>query len=435
MQQKGWKFVGENGTFVLENPTMSNYLYFPLVNEVGMMSSITPTLHGDINTSQNSFATEPVSAIDLRNNKSSRNFWLLIDNTELWSATGYSAKQEANKFNEEKNENVTLEAGMLYHKITRENKNLGIQSEIINFVPDTEDQVELMQVKIKNTSDTTKRIEATSAIPIYGRSADNLRDHRHVTSLLNVIKTVKSGVEMTPTLSFDERGHQLNNLSYKVLGRCDQGNDPIGFIPVYEDFIGEGGSLTWPKSLIESDTEMIESGEVIEGYEAVGALKFKAFDLQPMEEKIFVIAIVVSDKNDTKNYAELYCDVNNFEKNLKDNQKYWQDLINKVEFKSDDKDFDRWMKWVTIQPTLRRLFGNSFLPHHDYGRGGRGWRDLWQDALALLLMDPAPVRDMLYSSFAGVRIDGSNATIIGSKPGEFIADRNGISRTWMDHGA
>ncbi len=435
MQQKGWEFVGKNGTFVLENPIMSNYLYFPLVNEAGMMSSITPTLHGDINTSQNSFATEPVSAIDLHNNKSSRNFWLLIDNEELWSATGYSAKQEANKFNAEKNEKVTLEAGMLYHKITRENKNIGIQSEITNFVPDTEDQVELMQVKIKNTSDKSKRIEATSAIPIYGRSAENLRDHRHVTSLLNVIKTVKSGVEMTPTLSFDERGHQVNNLSYKVLGRCDQGNDPVGFIPVYEDFIGEGGSLTWPKSLIETEIELVKVGETIEGYEAVGALRFKSFDLKPMEEKIFTLAIVVSDKNDTKNYADLYCGANNFEKHLKDSKKYWQDLISKLEFESDNKDFDSWMKWVTIQPTLRRLFGNSYLPHHDYGRGGRGWRDLWQDALALLLMDPEPVRDMLYNSFAGVRIDGSNATIIGSKPGEFIADRNGISRVWMDHGA
>ena len=28
----------------------------------------------------------------------------------------------------------------------------------------------------------------------------------------------------------------------------------------------------------------------------------------------------------------------------------------------------------------------------------------------------------------------TNATIIGDKPGEFKADRNGIPRVWMDHG-
>ena len=97
--------------------------------------------------------------------------------------------------------------------------------------------------------------------------------------------------------------------------------------------------------------------------------------------------------------------------------------------------FNGWLKWVSVQPFLRRLFGNSFLPYHDYGRGGRGWRDLWQDCLALLMLEPEPVHDLLFSSFAGVRIDGSNATIIGSRPGEFLADRNNIPRVWMDHGA
>jgi cellobiose phosphorylase len=79
--------------------------------------------------------------------------------------------------------------------------------------------------------------------------------------------------------------------------------------------------------------------------------------------------------------------------------------------------------------------GNSFLPYHDYGRGGRGWRDLWQDVLALLMMERGDVSEMLLGYFGGVRADGSNATIIGSQPGEFRADRNNIPRVWMDHGA
>ena len=92
------------------------------------------------------------------------------------------------------------------------------------------------------------------------------------------------------------------------------------------------------------------------------------------------------------------------------------------------------MKWVNFQPMLRRIYGCFFLPHHDYGRGGRGWRDLWQDCLALLIMNPSGVRDMLVGNFGGVRMDGTNATIIGNGSGEFIADRNNITRVWMDHG-
>jgi len=50
-------------------------------------------------------------------------------------------------------------------------------------------------------------------------------------------------------------------------------------------------------------------------------------------------------------------------------------------------------------------------------------------------MEPAKVAEMLLSNFAGVRMDGSNATIIGNRPGEFKADRNEIPRVWIDHGA
>ena len=56
------------------------------------------------------------------------------------------------------------------------------------------------------------------------------------------------------------------------------------------------------------------------------------------------------------------------------------------------------------------------------------------DCLALLLMNPDGVRQMLLDNFGGVRMDGTNATIIGAKQGEFIADRNNITRVWMDHG-
>ena len=48
-------------------------------------------------------------------------------------------------------------------------------------------------------------------------------------------------------------------------------------------------------------------------------------------------------------------------------------------------------------------------------------------------MDPSGVKEMLQANFGGVRIDGTNATIIGDGLGNFIADRNGIARVWMDH--
>ena len=88
------------------------------------------------------------------------------------------------------------------------------------------------------------------------------------------------------------------------------------------------------------------------------------------------------------------------------------------------------MKWVCFQPFLRRLFGCSFLPHHDYGRGGRGWRDLWQDCLSLLLMEPQDVGKMIEANYGGVRIDGTNATIIGDGNGNYCGPQR--YRTRLD---
>ena len=62
----GWRFVDQSGAFVLQDPQKNSYLYFPLVNEAGMMSSITPLLHGDIKTGQNNFLMLPVSVEDLQ---------------------------------------------------------------------------------------------------------------------------------------------------------------------------------------------------------------------------------------------------------------------------------------------------------------------------------------------------------------------------------
>ena len=86
------------GTFTLDHPDLTNYLYFPLANKAGVMSSITPELAGDSKLGQNTFLLSPVSSEDLHNNKYSRNFWCKINHKTIWSVTGKSAWQQADKF-------------------------------------------------------------------------------------------------------------------------------------------------------------------------------------------------------------------------------------------------------------------------------------------------------------------------------------------------
>lgn len=434
---KNWQFRSEDGTFSLEAPHRSNYLYFPLVNEAGMIAAVTPTLHGDTKTGHNTFLTAPVSVEDLHNTRSARNFWAYVEGYGPWSATGNSAPQLAQVFSAG-DETVSLEAGLLWHQVTRHNTQLGLRADLLSFVPAGPDTVELLQVVLNNTGQAPLTLTPTAALPIFGRSADNLRDHRHVTSLLHRVRTVTHGVLVCPTLSFDERGHQPNTVTYAVLGAEGDGTPPRAFFPIVEDFIGEGGNLEWPQAVVDPDLPGQPAGMAIAGYEAMGALRFAPVTLAPGESRAYVLILaVLTDGTDAADLVQRYGRRAHVASWLESTKDYWQQQIEPLAFHTDRARFDGWMKWVTVQPILRRLCGNSFLPYHDYGRGGRGWRDLWQDQLGVLLMSPEmdDVATALHDNFAGVRIDGSNATIIGRQPGEFKADRNNIPRVWMDHGA
>ena len=429
---KGYRYLEEKGVFELENPELTSYLYFPIANERGVMSSITPTLGGDSKMGQNTFLLAPVSSEDLHNNKSSRNFWCRLQNGKAWSATGRSSAQETELFTPDKEE-TKLTAGVMWHKLTRKNKKDGIQAEITSFVPCTGEAVELMLVTLTNIGGETLSFDPVAAIPLYGRSADNIRDHRNVTSMLHRIVTTNSGVLLNPTLTFDERGHQKNTVVYGVFGSERDGSAPIGFYPVAEEFIGEGGSFENPKAIL-TDHQPVGAGVKVNGYEAMGGIRFRKAVLTPGEEKTYIIILGYgSSEQQLIETAGKFMSEEACRKALEATKAYWAEKIN-VSYHTGSKEFDEWMYWVNFQPMLRRIYGCSFLPHHDYGRGGRGWRDLWQDCLALLIMNPSGVKDMLISNYGGVRMDGTNATIIGSGQGEFIADRNNITRVWMDHG-
>jgi cellobiose phosphorylase len=432
-----WTFIDNDGTFRLSDPQRSSYLYFPLVNEAGMISVITPTLHGDVKTDQHTFLLPPTSVEDLHASRAARNFWVYVAGAGAWSATGSSATQQAAP----EAEQVTLEAGFLWHKLTRANPQIGLRAEITSFVPAGAGQVELMKVTLTNIATRSLALTPTAAIPLYGRSADNLRDHRHVTSLLHRARCGRYGVLLRPALSFDERGHHPNATTYAVLGAEDDCTAPVGFFPALEDFVGEGGTLDWPEAAVRPLRECQSPGATLDGYETIGALRFREVTLEPGEAHTYLLVLAILPPNPTnpadwgESYlVQTYASLAQFDALLDRTRAFWQSKLSTLSIASGNAALDGWLKWVTLQPVLRRMFGNSFLPYHDYGRGGRGWRDLWQDILALLLMEPGPVDDLLFSNYAGVRLDGSNATIIGSRPGEFKADRNNIPRVWMDHG-
>ena len=419
------RYLEEWGGFELENADRAAASYLPLVNEARMISSVTPLLAGDSKRDQDSFLLPPATIETLRDSRGVREFWCAIHGEKPWSVTGASPWQRM--LPSARGESTTLTAGPLWQEVVRENSSLGIHAAVCSLVPSDAVCTELMRVVITNVGSRPFTFTPTAAIPLYGRSAENIRDHRHVTSLLNRMDMEEFGIVLKPSLLFDERGHHPGETSYRIQGAMGNAEPPRGFYPIAADFTGEAGTLDWPQAVVEDHVPLSLSGTHAEGCEAFGGIRFADVTLAAGESSSFQIAMSIDAD------AQMYLTPDAFAYALERTKAYWRRKC-AITFHTGDPRFDAWMRWVGIQPILRRICGCSFLPHHDYGKGGRGWRDLWQDSLALILLEPERVRQDLLDHFWGVRLDGSNATIIGSAPGDFQADRNHIVRMWADHG-
>ncbi len=411
-----YKFIDAEGTFRIKNP--QQYLaYLPLTDSQGrLLSSIGPNLSGDIKEDNDHFLTPPVSIEDLRSNLFCRREFFLKTKEKIVRLS-FPDKDY-------------LEIGFLYQKLVKRVEDLEI--EILNFIP-YDLAVEIMRITIHNKGKWSKEFIPTSFIPLYGRSEKNLRDHRHVSSLLNRLTLLRFGLILQPTMLFDEKGHKKPDRFYFALGYQDNGIEPHGQFPTLDFFYGRGDILK-PEAIEKDLPCATKKRPDFDGKEACAAFRFKRAKLKPQERVIYTLILGISKER--KEIERVFSQVNSLskvEEKFTQTKNYWLNLLCAIGFDFEDRLYNNWLLWVKLQPILRKLFGCSFLPHFDYGKGGRGWRDLWQDVLSLLLLEPPKAKELILHNFCGVRIDGSNATII-TKDNGFIADRNRIWRVWMDHG-
>jgi cellobiose phosphorylase len=418
--------LSEDGiSFVSVQAAQMREIYMPLCSPdaTGIKSAITPFLSGDIKIDRSRYLTKPVSRQDLR--MPVRNFFVRLNNGEIFSL-----------LDREDDVSAHVQGGQLWHKLINRSARLGLVLEVTNFVPVSGEKVELMKVLVRNESAQEMTFKAVGCVPIFGRPLVNKHDHEHVTSLLHRVKQLPQGVFVSPTMVFNEEGHKEAKGSYFVFGAEENGGLAEGSFPTVESFLGDGGTWECPEAVSNGVKPVVLTPEQINGKEVAGALAFREETLKPGEGKTYIVMIGAAQTEEEA--VEVYGRFQTLEKvnhALDRCQSFWMGKSGSITFETADENFNFWMRWVMLQPILRRIFGCSFLPDHDYGKGGKGWRDLWQDLLSLILIEPEHVRLSLIENFGGVRVDGTNATIIGSHPGEFIADRNAITRAWMDHGA
>jgi cellobiose phosphorylase len=423
-----------DGTFQASGFMDVGRLYFPICNEGGMRSSVTPALQGSPARGQNSFLGLPLSAEDLPHMLAHRGCWVVPKGKKPVALTSLSPQGLKAHVRHAPKSPWTIDAGPGWFQLTRKISGFGKICATLWCPADLDEAVEYMRITIVNTTGREQRYNLYAAVPVFARSADNLRDHRHVTALFHRARLLKQGVEVCPEMSFDERGHQLNNTRYLVLAAGANGGKPDAVWVSQREFLGDNGSFACPEAVWQGRTTASRRDIDCNGREAVGGFLFRNQRLKPGGRLQYTLLSGITESpRAAGQWTRMIKSAQRVDTSLQKTRDFWQRQIGQIRFSTPDDQLNNWLVWVGFQPFLRRIYGNSFLPEFDYGRGGKGWRDLWQDCLALLLYDPCSVRNMLLQYFAGVRIDGSNATIIGNDGG-FKADRNDIPRTWMDHG-
>jgi cellobiose phosphorylase len=419
-----YTFLPDGTSFKSSTAVNDRLIYAPLcgIDGESVKSAITPFLSGDIKIDKSHYLTKPASREDLR--IPVRNFFVHVDGKGVLAMAQRS-----------KDDGSSVEIGQLWHKLTRVNPAFGLELTALSFVPVSGEKMELTRFTVKNISAADIVFTPTAVIPVFARSLANKHDHEHVTALLHRVDQLPEGVVIEPTMRFNEEGHKTTSEVYFVFGVEGDGVCPVGTFPTLDSFFGSEGDFDHPRAVMANEVPRRLSDAERQGQEVAGAIRFADVALKPGASKSFIVAIGIGmDRDACLAGFSRFNTSGRFDAALAANARFWTEKTASITFNDGDPAYGSWMRWVTLQPVLRRIFGCSFLPDHDYGKGGKGWRDIWQDLLSLILIEPEVVRGDLLNNFAGVRIDGSNATIIGQKPGEFIADRNAITRVWMDHG-
>jgi hypothetical protein len=275
-----WKFTEyQDGAFTVPSAQFVSGLNFPLCNLRGMKSSVTPDLKGDLCADFSRYLTMPIVTEDFHRCNYSRNFWVTVPGREPWSATGTSAFAAASQWTAP--DETFLEAGIGWFSVRRTSARLGLEATATVFVPSSPNLMELMRVEVRNIGRKAVRFVPTSATPIFGRPADNLRDHHQVTTMFNQVRRHKYGVVVKPRLIHDETGHQPNTTSYAVLAWTAQGHPAKEVWLRLRDFCGEGGSAANPEAVFRNLAAPNLKPADTDGCEAIGAMRFDPVTLRP----------------------------------------------------------------------------------------------------------------------------------------------------------
>lgn len=348
--------------------------------------------------------------------------WVRLANNALWCAN-YAPQRtiEPTSFK------TTFGMGSV--TLENETQSVGLKAKLTLFVP-TEDKVELLIGEITNISDKEQTIDVIPTIPIFGGNRDYVEFHRDVVRLYNKSSHDKSrsAILIKPGLEWVEGATDASDVTYFMKAVTESGNSGEQFYSDRESFLGPHYQWREPLSL----SAKLPPRYPVLGKETVGAIQFSKITLKPNETFKFVVTTGLSfNQKEADQAIDKYTyDVAITEKQKLD--KFWLERTHLKQIHTEDPNFDTsWNRWWFYQLSMRYWFGNTAHPQFDYGTDFSGWREIWQDMIGIILIDPTTVKDHILKTLEGIRTDGTNATRFFARTKEFGSDE--VNGLWCDH--
>ena len=349
-----------------------------------------------------------------------RTVWVRLEDKTTWAITHQPDKKITPT-------SYTAKLGPGYVSTENYVESLGLKGRMTTFVSG-DDAAELWLVEIENTTDQERVIDVIPAVPVYGGDRRYVEYHRDVVRLYNKTFVGENFVEICPGLEWIERRSGRSGIRYIMGASTEDNRTPDRIYSDRQTFMGRDYSWANPLSIRADLPPQMDCL----GKEPIGALEYKNIRLKPGEIFRFsVINGIALSVEERKAMVEKY-DFAGVQKAKEQLDNFWKELTSRVTIKTGDKDFDTgWNIWYLVQVILRYWFGNTGHPQIDYGEDHIGWREIWQDMMATLLVIPEKALDYFEYSLSGIRPDGTNATRFFARTRRFGTDE--VNGLWCDH--
>lgn len=265
----------------------------------------------------------------------------------------------------------------------------GVEASQTVFVP-VQDNVELWDVKLKNTSARSRTLSVFSYVEFSFHHIE-FDNQNFQMSLYCAGSDYKDGV-IQYDLFYEQDGFQYMTANF----------EPDGYDCLRDSFIGQYRTERNP--LVVEQGNCTSSSEL--GNNHCGTLQ-KKVTLQPGEETRLIFMLGEGSRETGLYMKERYSDLNHVDAAFDELAEYWDKKLSKLQVKTPNKGMNTLINhWTLYQSEINVMFSRFASFIEVGGRTGLGYRDTAQDAMAVPHSNPQKCRQRLVELLRGLTSTG-----------------------------